>query len=98
MREVREETGLEVAIEAPIGSINYWFVAPHSRIHCNKTVHFYLMAHKGGSVDQHDPEFDEVRWFPSEEAVKNLAYANEARVLEKALALVNESISSSPDA
>ena len=94
LREVREETGLEVAIEAPIGSINYWFVSPDSRVHCNKTVHFYFMAHKGGSTDQHDPEFDEVRWFPSEESLKNLSYANEAKVLEKALAMIRERASS----
>ena len=98
LREVREETGLEVAIEAPIGNINYWFVAPDSRVHCNKTVHFYLMAYKGGSTDQHDPEFDEVRWFPSEEVEKIAAYANEARILEKALALIMDGVSSSPDA
>ena len=90
LREVREETGLEVSIEAPLGSINYWFVAPNNRVHYNKTVHFYLMAHKGGSTDQHDPEFDEVRWFPSEEALRSLAYPNEAKVLEMALAMIKE--------
>ena len=72
LREVREETGLEVAIEAPIGSISYWFVSPHDRVHCNKTVHFFLMAHRGGSTDQHDPEFDEVKWFSSSEAPMTL--------------------------
>ena len=87
MREVREETGLEVTQEARIGSINYWFVTPGDRVHCNKTVHFYLMIHRGGSTDQHDHEFDEVRWFASEEALKGLAYINEVRVLEKALAM-----------
>jgi len=90
LREVREETGLEVTIDAPIGSINYWFVSLDDRTHCNKTVHFYLMTPKGGSTDQHDPEFDEVRWFPSEEAIKSLTYANETRVLEKALAMIRD--------
>jgi 8-oxo-dGTP pyrophosphatase MutT (NUDIX family) len=90
LREVREETGLEVVIEAPIGNINYWFASPDDQAHFNKTVYFYLMSHEGGSTDQHDPEFDEVRWIASEEALKALAYANEARVLEKALAMVRE--------
>ena len=90
LREVREETGLEVAIEAPIGNINYWFVAPRNRVQCNKTVHFYLMAHQGGSTDQHDPEFDEVRWFSSEDALKSLVHPNEAKVLEKALAMIRD--------
>ena len=92
LREVREETGLEVAIEAPIGTINYWFVAPVDRVRCNKTVHFYLMAYKGGCTDQHDPEFDEVKWFSSQEALKSLTYANEARVMEKALAMIRERV------
>jgi len=90
LREVQEETGLEVQIEAPIGSINYWFVSPQSRANCSKTVHFFLMNHTGGSMDLHDPEFDEVQWFPGDEALKSLTYANEANVLEKALNLVRE--------
>ena len=88
LREVREETGLEVAIEVPIGNINYWFVSSNDRVHCNKTVHFYLMSCEGGSTEQHDPEFDEVRWFPSEEALKSLIYPNEAKVLDKALSMI----------
>ena len=88
LREVREETGLDVAMEAPIGSINYWFVAPNDRVSCNKTVHFYLMKHQGGSTDRHDPEFDEVRWFSSEEALRSLTHANEVKVLEKALDMI----------
>ena len=92
LREVREETGLDVAIEAPIGNINYWFVTPRDRVHCNKTVHFFLMAHKGGSTDRHDPEFDEVEWFPSDQALRNLAYANEARVMDRALAMIRDKV------
>ena len=90
LREVREETGLEVQIEAPIGSINYWFVSSDSRANCNKTVHFYLMNDTGGSTDLHDPEFDEVQWFPIEDALKALTYANEANVLEKALKIIKD--------
>ena len=93
LREVREETGLEAQIEAPIGNVNYWFVSPDNRSHFNKTVYFYLMAYKGGCTDQHDPEFDEVRWLPSEEAVKSLIYANEARVLQMALDIIKKRVS-----
>ena len=91
--ETLEETGLEVELEAPIGDINYWFVTPNDRIHCNKTVHFYLMAHRGGCTELHDPEFDEVRWFSSEDALKSLTYVNEAKVLDKALAMILDRIS-----
>ena len=91
--ETLEETGLEVELEAPIGDIDYWFVTPNDRIHCNKTVHFYLMAHRGGCAELHDPEFDEVRWFSSEDALKSLTYVNEAKVLDKALAMILDRIS-----
>lgn len=90
LREVREETGLEVKVEDTIGSIEYWFADRDGEIRYHKTVHFYLMVPIGGHVDQHDPEFDMVQWFPSEEALENLAYANEVEVLRQGLALISE--------
>lgn len=87
LREVQEETGLVVALEASLGSISYWFVRPEDGYRCQKTVHFYLMSLQGGDVARHDPEFDEVRWFPVEEALKVMTYPNEAEMVEKALAL-----------
>ena len=86
LREVAEETGLQVEIEAPIGSITYWFMRPPEGVRCRKVVHYFLMRATGGSVDEHDAEFDEVRWFPLEEALAVMQYPNEARTLEKALA------------
>jgi 8-oxo-dGTP pyrophosphatase MutT (NUDIX family) len=88
LREVREETGLEVKIEDTIGSIEYWFADRDGEIRYHKTVHFYLMVPIGGDINQHDPEFDVVKWFPSQEALKNLTYANETEVLRQALALI----------
>ena len=88
LREVREETGLEVRIEENIGSIEYWFADRDGAIRYRKTVHFYLMAPTGGHIGQHDPEFDVVEWFPADEALKNLTYANEVEVLRRALALI----------
>ena len=62
LREVAEETGLEVRIVAPVGAIEYFFTQDGQRIH--KTVHYFLMEPIGGSLDGHDHEFDEVRWMP----------------------------------
>lgn len=90
LREVREETGLEVEIEGSLGSIDYWFAARGKDVRYHKTVHFYLMAPVGGATDQHDPEFDVVQWFDAEDALKNLAYANEVNVLQRALDLIAE--------
>jgi len=89
LREVREETGLEVEIEEPIQSIDYWFADRESDVRYHKTVHFYLMNTIGGDTNQHDPEFDVVRWFACDEALQTLAYTNEADVLRKALELIS---------
>lgn len=87
LREVREETGLDVAIEEHLGSIKYWFSFDGVRYH--KTVHFYLMKATGGSVDQHDPEFDVVRWFKTDVAERTLTYKNEESVVQQAIQVLN---------
>ena len=85
LREVEEETGLEVRIEAPVGAIEYFFTQSGTRIH--KTVHFFLMQPIGGSLDAHDHEFDEVRWVPIEEGRRMLTYPTERQVVEQALSV-----------
>jgi 8-oxo-dGTP pyrophosphatase MutT (NUDIX family) len=82
VRETREETGLEVELEAPIRSIRYFFVRGTIRFH--KTVHFFLMRAVGGSLDAHDAEFDEVQWFPIAEALAVMTHPTERAVVEEA--------------
>ena len=53
-------------------------------------VHYFLMSTVGGHTDQHDAEFDEVRWFAGEEALSIMQYPNEVQTLEKALAKMDE--------
>jgi len=86
VREVSEETGLRVAIEAKIGTIEYWFAREGVRYH--KFVHHYLMVATGGSLENHDWEYDRVDWFPLEEACTTLSYANEVEVVRKAVPLI----------
>jgi len=82
LRETREETGLEVAIERRLGSIRYFFVRGSTRFH--KTVHFFLMRPIGGRLEDHDAEFDEVAWVDMEEALAILNHATERSVVEEA--------------
>jgi 8-oxo-dGTP pyrophosphatase MutT (NUDIX family) len=86
LRETREETGLEVEIERPLRSIRYFFVRGSTRFH--KTVHFFLMRAVGGRIDDHDAEFDEVRWVELDEALALLTHATERAVVEDAAVLV----------
>jgi 8-oxo-dGTP pyrophosphatase MutT (NUDIX family) len=90
LREVREETGLEVEISSPLGSIEYWFADFQADVRYHKTVHFYLMETFGGDTGLHDPEFDVVQWFPVDEALAVISYPNEAGVLRRALETIGK--------
>jgi 8-oxo-dGTP pyrophosphatase MutT (NUDIX family) len=83
LREVREETGVEVVIESKIDVIEYWFVRAAIDTRFHKFVHFYLMQPTGGDTSLHDHEHDFVQWLPVEEAKALLTYQNEIRILEK---------------
>ncbi|HVR88069.1 MAG TPA: NUDIX hydrolase [Candidatus Limnocylindria bacterium] len=84
LREVREETGLEVRIQVPIGSMSYSFAATGLRVH--KTVHFFLMEPVGGDISLHDAEYDEVRWVRVADARRMLSFDTYRDVLDRALA------------
>lgn len=88
LREVNEETGLKVDIEAFIQAIDYWFSPGSQEVRYHKTVYFYLMRPRGGDLKRHDHEFDEVAWVPLEEALKTLTYGNEVKVVQKSLSMV----------
>jgi 8-oxo-dGTP pyrophosphatase MutT (NUDIX family) len=83
LREVTEETGLEVRILDTIGDIRYRFVRSGRRI--DKTVHFYLMEAVGGDLAHHDHEFDEVRWFEISEAEAVMQFPTERDIVARAL-------------
>lgn len=87
LREVQEETGLSVEIATPLGHIEYWFTRDGERIH--KRVYFYLMRPCGGSFDDHDSEFDVVRWVSAMEALDTLTYPSEREVLQRAMAALD---------
>ena len=84
LREVREETGLQVRIVRPLGAMAYEFSAAGERIH--KTVHFFLMEATGGDPSLHDAEYDEVRWVTVAEARRMLSFDTYRDVLDRALA------------
>ena len=94
LRETREETGLQVEIEAPIRAITYFFVRGRTRFH--KTVHFYLMRPIGGALEEHDHEFDEVAWIQLEEALELMTHLTERSIVEEAAALFGARLPAMP--
>lgn len=79
-REVLEETGLDGTVLAPLGTIDYWFVAEGRRIH--KTVHHHLIRFDHGELCDEDPEITEVAWVPFDTLPKRLAYPDERKLVE----------------
>ena len=88
LREVEEETGLQVRIIEPIPSIEYGFVQAGTRI--QKTVHYFLMAPVGGDLSRHDHEFERVRWVAFEEAPGLLSFPTERELVAATFDRVRE--------
>jgi 8-oxo-dGTP pyrophosphatase MutT (NUDIX family) len=86
VREVGEETGLEVRITGPLEDIEYWFVQSGARIH--KTVHYFMMEPVGGDLARHDHEFDQVRWIDFGEAAAILTFETERALVARAAGLL----------
>lgn len=82
VREVQEETGLEVRLIAYIGNISYSFV--HDKIRFQKQVRHFLFEAIGGDISLHDAEYDRVEWFSIPEALRRLTYQNEVNILSQA--------------
>jgi 8-oxo-dGTP pyrophosphatase MutT (NUDIX family) len=87
LREVREETGLECEVVAPLELVEYWYFSKGSarRVRFHKRVHFYLMRYLSGETEEHDDEVNEARWVDSEEAAAMLAFKGERKALAEAL-------------
>ena len=83
LREVAEETGLQVALGEKVGVIDYWFSRDGRRYH--KRVHHWLMTAEGGDFAQRDHEFDEVVWVSANEALAQITFETERTILEQAL-------------
>jgi ADP-ribose pyrophosphatase YjhB (NUDIX family) len=88
VREVEEETGIIGRVVAPLGTIDFWFVAEDRRVH--KTVHHFLLRALGGELSDSDVEVSEVAWVPLDELESRLAYADERRLIRRATELLEE--------
>lgn len=86
MREVQEETGLQVEVLDKIGFVQYWFIEEATRFF--KTVYYYLLRPTGGHISDHDQEFDEVRWVSVPEALRLLTYKNDSDIVRQAVEMI----------
>ena len=90
IREDTEETGLQVSAKTLIGSINYSFIRVYDQVLCHKIVYFYLMEAIGGSFENHDHEFDEVKWVGVTECLQVLTHQNEINIVNQAINIIRK--------
>ena len=88
VREVREETGVEVQLIAELGEVRYWYTREGRRI--AKAVAFYLFRYLAGDPADHDEEIEDARWMPLQQAQAALSYAGEREMVAKAATLLAE--------
>ena len=91
IREVREETGVDAAIECSLGDIRYAFTkrpGSEDAVRIRKRVRYYLMRRTGGRLADRDDELDEVRWVALAEVANLLTFANERRIARKAIVVL----------
>jgi 8-oxo-dGTP diphosphatase len=89
-REVSEETGMSGEVEAPLGSIDYYYYSRDRDTRFYKTVYFFLLRYLSGSESDHDWEVEGVSWVPAEEARRLLSYKGEREVMDRALEVLRE--------
>jgi 8-oxo-dGTP pyrophosphatase MutT (NUDIX family) len=86
IREVTEETGLQVRIVDKVGVVEYWFARSGVRYH--KWVHHFLFEATGGDTESHDLEYDRVEWRQIDNALRTLTFKNEQDMVKKARKLI----------
>ncbi len=83
IREIKEETGVEVEIVKKLGESRYVFTKDGEKIF--KLVVYFVMNYKSGELKPQQDEVLEVKWVELEEALKILSFKKDKEMLQKAL-------------
>lgn len=87
VREVVEETGVQVSPAGDLDRIHYFYRDRTGDL-VYKTVYYFLMEAAGGNLCPQLEEIADARWMPAPDAVQRCGYEDTRPVLEKALARV----------
>ena len=83
-REVREEAGLtDLSVKNQLGVTRFKFQTENAVVY--KTVHYFLMTTSQRKlVPQAEEALLDARWFPIDEAIKQLAYDTDQEIVSRA--------------
>ncbi len=84
LREIKEETGLDVSIVRPLGEAVYFFRKRGGDL-VRKTVYHYLMEALTTELGKPNWEVTEARWVPITEARSLLSYEKDREMIGKAI-------------
>ena len=86
VREAREEGGIDSEVVEHIETVEYWYAGLDGgeRVRFHKRVYFHLLRYVSGETSNHDWEVNEARWVAIDDAMSQLAFENERRVVEQA--------------
>jgi 8-oxo-dGTP pyrophosphatase MutT (NUDIX family) len=82
-REVTEETGVTGELIEELGDVTYRYERKGRRI--AKLVRFYLLEYRAGDFADHDHEVEEARWMALAQAARELTYAGEREMVQRAM-------------
>jgi 8-oxo-dGTP pyrophosphatase MutT (NUDIX family) len=82
-REVAEEAGVTGELIEPLGDVTYNYERKGHSV--AKVVRFFLFEYRAGDVADHDHEIEEARWMPLAEAARELTYAGEREMVQRAM-------------
>lgn len=86
VREVAEETGVEIRLSAALQPVEYQVPRKGGKI-----VHWWVGVPRSCHPHTPDSEVDEVAWVPVERAREQLSYSTDVQVLDEALELAETS-------
>ena len=86
LREVREEGGVVAKIIKKIGTSKHFINSTRGRV--MKFVTYYLMEYVKDAPEGFGFETIKVKWLPTDEAVNQITYSNEKRILKEASELL----------
>lgn len=88
LREIKEETGIEVEIVKKLGDSRYIFTKDGEKIF--KVVVYFLLRYVSGEPKPQDLEVLEVKWVDPKEALEILSFKKDIEFLQQALNLNHE--------
>jgi 8-oxo-dGTP pyrophosphatase MutT (NUDIX family) len=86
IREVREETGVDVEVTDKIGDSKYVFTHNGEKIF--KVVVMFLMRYTGGELKYQKEELLDAGWYSVDEAMAKLSFSKDKEFLRKAGGMV----------